>query len=228
VNRTIIRNAVAGTALVATAALAAPAYACVPAETGAAPAGTSAGVEHASWAASNVKTAAKDPKTAASTFAQVQAKVLKKLDARLAALKALRAKVAGSDRLTSAQQATALSKLDAATAALSSLRSQVAADTTTEQIRADLSAFKTAYSDDLRALATLWHRDARHDPKSRQDPKSRDARHGTCDGKHGPDPSSYAGRHRGDGWSGARGGDVRNASYHHDGGSRGTFGSAHH
>jgi hypothetical protein len=203
VNRTIIRNAVAGTALVATAALAAPAYACVPAETGTAPASTPAGVEHASWAASNVKTAAQDPQTAAPTFAQVQAKVLKKLDARVGALQALRAKVAAGDRLTAARRASALSTIDAATAALSSLRSQVAADTTTEQIRADLTAFKT-----------------KHDPRS-------SARHGQCDGRHGQDPTSYAGRHRGDDGWGQRGGDARHASYHHDGDSRGAFGSAH-
>src|SRR6478672_11200064 len=123
VNRTIIRNAVAGTTLVATAALAAPAYACLPSETGSAPASTTFTAQQASWAASNVKTEAKDPKSAAPTFAQVQAKVLKRLDAKLAALKAWRSKVATSDRLTSTQRATWLGKIDTASAALSQLRS---------------------------------------------------------------------------------------------------------
>ncbi|GAA4354841.1 hypothetical protein [Angustibacter luteus] len=194
-NRTIIRNAVAGTTLVASAALAAPAFACLPSDTGSTTASPSSA--SAAWAASDAKSGAKDPKTKAPTakdpkastltFAEKRAKVLDRIDARLAGLKALRAKVVGSDRLTSEQQSAWLAKIDAATAALSGLRSDVAADTTTAQLKDDLKAFATAHQGDLRQLGAGHHRWGKHHERKAVDP-----------GRDAKQAGSHVARHRGD------------------------------
>jgi hypothetical protein len=181
--RTATRVAAAVGATVVMAGLATPAMACTTTDEG----GRSSAVSSDTRQADPAKASWTGKHLSSVTLADAQAKLDRRIAARLAWLDKVEAKVSGSDRLSADQQSGILSRLQSVEDALTQLRGDIAAATTRAELRSVLASDNAARLMQHRGWGFGTHHDkvtrANHDKRGNGFDRNRSQHHGDRTGR---------------------------------------------